>query len=142
MKVKSAKSKKKSKKTKKVTKKAKSGKKKKIEINKHAGGKFKDFMRLEQETFGLTTERCGCTPEKECLDPEIEPIEFKDHQVHDGLDNEAELTLKPTETHNEENMEVSEEFRAKMEYMSRGFLGRLFYRIGKLFSKNKKPLGT
>ena len=99
MKDKNAKTKKKTVKAKKVTKKVKSVKKK-AKANKHAGSSFEDFMRLEQESFGLTTEPCSCTSEKGCLDPE--PIEFKDHQVHDGIDNEAELTSESAQIHNEE----------------------------------------
>jgi hypothetical protein len=36
--------------------------------NPDAGSKFEDFMRLEQEGFGLTTEQCDCTPERGCLE--------------------------------------------------------------------------
>jgi hypothetical protein len=73
-------------------------------INPHAGSKFEDFMKLEQESFGLTTEECGCTPEKGCLDDD--PIEFKDHQVHDGThrngdQNVSELIKEPGQILNE-----------------------------------------
>ena len=178
MKGKNVKTKKKTVKAKKVSKKAKSLKKKKVRIDKAVGSSLADWVQEVANQHRLVTEQCGCTPEKGCLDPE--PIEFKDHQVHGGLDNEAELTSESTEIRNEEpknphashrtrihyflkeedidfndrqvhggldmfsslehsedKMQVSEEFKAKMEYLSKGLLGRFFYRIGKFFSKPK-----
>jgi hypothetical protein len=52
--------------------------------NPYAGSRFEDFMKLEQECFGLTTEKCDCTPEKGCLD------------------NEPELAKESTQAHNEQ----------------------------------------
>ena len=60
-----------------------------------------------------------------------EPIEFKDHQVHGGLD------MFSSHEHSEDEMQVSQEFKAKVEYLSKELLGRFFYRIGKFFSKPK-----
>lgn len=62
---------------------------------------LRDFLRVQGEQqvklvegdLIFETEQCGCTQEKGCLDP----IEFKNHQVHNG----TELTNKSTQIRNE-----------------------------------------